>query len=57
MTGPGVRRGRLEEDGEGGYIQWVTYTGDTGDQGATVTCTVLQVLQICVDNVCRYSVE
>ena len=46
MTGPGVRRGRLEEDGEGGYIQWVTYTGDTGDQGATVTCTVLQVLYI-----------
>ena len=44
VTGPGVRRGRLEDDGEGGYIQWVTYTGDTADQGAAVTCTVLQVL-------------
>ena len=46
VTGPNIRRGRLEDnqEPEGGYVQWVTYTANENDDGSQVDCIVLQVL-------------
>ena len=47
VSGPGnLRRGKLEDDGSGGQIQWVTYTGNIDDDGVNIVCTVTQVTQI-----------
>ena len=46
VTGPNIRRGRLEDnqEAEGGYVQWVTYTANENDDGSQVDCIVMQVL-------------
>ena len=45
VTGPNIRRGRLEDnqEAEGGYVQWVTYTANENDDGSQIDCIVLQV--------------
>ena len=46
VTGPNIRRGRLEDnpEAEGGYVQWVTYTANENDDGSQVDCIVMQVV-------------